>query len=150
MTTPMSPRGATLSTRNRRWKLCSWIISSVNISTSIKGTTASTEACDFALSSAVPPTAERRSRSGRLAPSSDHFRSKALHERTPEGAGATSACTVRLGTPIPPPDQRELLPVDRRGELRQRHVRPFGKGSWSVRRAERDVRWSSRRVRRRR
>ena len=44
---------------NRRWKLCSWTISTVSMMNSITGTTAMTEACDFALSSTVPPTAIR-------------------------------------------------------------------------------------------
>ena len=54
---PINPIGTTLSTRNRRLKLCSWIIRKVIITNSISGTTAKTEACDFRLSSTVPPTA---------------------------------------------------------------------------------------------
>ena len=41
----------------RRWKLCRWNISTVSMISSISGTTAKTEACDFALSSAMPPSA---------------------------------------------------------------------------------------------
>ncbi len=58
-TTPISPIGTTLSTRNSRLKLCSWIIRNVSIRNSIAGTTATTEACEFWLSSTVPPTSIR-------------------------------------------------------------------------------------------
>ena len=44
---------------NSFWKLRSWKISTVSMISSIAGTTASTEACDFALSSTVPPTSRR-------------------------------------------------------------------------------------------
>ncbi len=55
-TTPIRPSGATLSTRNNRWKLCSCTIRTVSMMSSMTGTTAMTEACDFLLSSTVPPT----------------------------------------------------------------------------------------------
>ena len=42
--------------QDRRWKLCSWNMSTVSIKSSITGTTATTEACDLRLSSTVPPT----------------------------------------------------------------------------------------------
>ena len=58
-TTPMMPMGTTLRTRARREKLCSWIIRKVTIRNSITGTTAITDACDWALSSTVPPTTIR-------------------------------------------------------------------------------------------
>ena len=56
-TTPIKPSGATLSARTRRRKLFSWNIKTVIMMRSISGTTAITEACDFLLSSTVPPTA---------------------------------------------------------------------------------------------
>ena len=55
--TPIRPSGATERTSTSREKLWSWNISTVNMMSSITGMTASTEACDFALSSTVPPTA---------------------------------------------------------------------------------------------
>ena len=58
-TTPMSPSGATLSTSSTRWKLCNWNIRMVSTSSIIAGTTASTEAFAFALSSTEPPVAIR-------------------------------------------------------------------------------------------
>ena len=56
-TTPMRPSGAMLSTTKSRSKLCNCTISTVSMMNSISGTTAMTEACDFALSSTVPPVA---------------------------------------------------------------------------------------------
>ena len=58
-TTPIRPSGRDASTRNSRWKLCSWNISTVSMMTSISGTTAKTEARDSALSSAMPPSSIR-------------------------------------------------------------------------------------------
>jgi len=55
-TTPISPSGATLRTMNSLGKLWSWTMRTVNMTNSITGTTASTDACDFWLSSTVPPT----------------------------------------------------------------------------------------------
>ena len=55
----MSPRGATLSTSSTRWKLCNWKIRMVSTSITIAGTTASTEAFAFPLSSTEPPVAIR-------------------------------------------------------------------------------------------
>ena len=55
-TTPIRPSGATLRTMNSRGKLWSCTMRTVNITNSITGTTASTDACDFWLSSTVPPT----------------------------------------------------------------------------------------------
>ena len=54
-TTPINPSGPTLSTMISRWKPCSWNIRTESMMISITGTTASTEACDLALSSTVPP-----------------------------------------------------------------------------------------------
>ena len=50
-TTPISPSGPTLRTMKRREKLRSCTIRTVNMISSIAGTTAITEACAFALSS---------------------------------------------------------------------------------------------------
>ena len=58
-TTPMIPSGATLSTSNTRWKLCSWKIRMVSTTSTIAGTTASTEAFALPLSSTEPPVAIR-------------------------------------------------------------------------------------------
>ena len=58
-TTPMMPSGSSASTMPSRRKDCSWNISSVNISSSIIGTTAMTEAWLSALSSAMPPRSTR-------------------------------------------------------------------------------------------
>ena len=55
MTTPISASGATANTRNRRWKLCSWIIRIVAMTNSISGTTATIGAWLLALSSTEPP-----------------------------------------------------------------------------------------------
>src|SRR4029077_8841526 len=54
-TTPMRPRGATLSTSKTRWKLCNWNIRMVKTSTAIAGKTACTDAWALALSSTDPP-----------------------------------------------------------------------------------------------
>ena len=56
-TMPIRPIGITLTTRNRRLKLCSCAIRKNSMSSSITGTLAKTEACELALSSTVPPTA---------------------------------------------------------------------------------------------
>ena len=58
-TTPMIPNGAALRARKRSWKLCNWNIKTVNIESSISGTTAATESCDFTLSSTGPPISTR-------------------------------------------------------------------------------------------
>jgi hypothetical protein len=55
-TMPINPIGTTLRTRKRRLKLLNWSIRKDSITNSINGTTAKTEAWDFALSSTVPPT----------------------------------------------------------------------------------------------
>ena len=55
----MSPSGATLSTSSTRWKLCNWKIRMVSTSSTIAGTTASTEAFALPLSSTEPPVAIR-------------------------------------------------------------------------------------------
>ena len=54
-TTPIKPKGATLSTMNRSPNLRSSNINTVSMISSMTGTTATTEACDRALSSTVPP-----------------------------------------------------------------------------------------------
>ena len=56
-TTPISPSGATATTRNSRWKLCSWIIRIVAMMNSMSGTTAAIGPCALALSSTGPATA---------------------------------------------------------------------------------------------
>lgn len=56
-TTPIRPNGATLTTRNSRWKLCSCIIRMVAISSSVTGNTATSDFMPLALASSVPPTA---------------------------------------------------------------------------------------------
>ena len=56
VTTPINPKGATVSTIKSRWKLLSSNMSTVSMMSSMIGTMATTEACDFALSSTVPPT----------------------------------------------------------------------------------------------
>lgn len=56
-TTPISPSGATVKTRNIRPKLCSWIISSVAMVSSITGTTCAMGPCPLADSSTAPPVA---------------------------------------------------------------------------------------------
>ena len=56
-TTPISPSGATLTTRNSFWKLCSCSISTVAIRNSISGTTAAIGLSHLPLSSTLPPTA---------------------------------------------------------------------------------------------
>jgi hypothetical protein len=54
-TTPISPNGATLTTRNSRWKLCNWTMRMLAISSRVTGNTAATEAWPLALASSVPP-----------------------------------------------------------------------------------------------
>ena len=54
-TTPIRASGATAKTRNRRWKLCNWIMRIVAMTNSINGITAMIGACALALSSALPP-----------------------------------------------------------------------------------------------
>ena len=58
-TTPVIAIGTTIRHSASMLKLCNWIIRKVIISSSISGTTAMTEAWDFALSSTVPPTSIR-------------------------------------------------------------------------------------------
>ena len=58
-TTPMMLNGSTASTTNRLRNLPSWNISTVSINRIMIGTTANTEACDLALSSAMPPSSMR-------------------------------------------------------------------------------------------
>jgi len=47
------------STRTTRWKLCSWIISTVSTASTNKGTPAAIDFWPFALSSTAPPTSMR-------------------------------------------------------------------------------------------
>ena len=54
-TTPISPSGATLATRNIFCTLCNWIIKKVAIKNSINGTTCAIGPCALALCSTVPP-----------------------------------------------------------------------------------------------
>jgi hypothetical protein len=54
-TTPISPRGATETTRKSRWKICSWIIRTMSISITMSGTLARSEALLVTLFSTVPP-----------------------------------------------------------------------------------------------
>ena len=150
-TTPISPSGATLSTMNRRWKLCSWNISTVSMISSITGTTATTEACDLALSSTVPPTSRCRSpAAGVLASSSiagvergdDGLRQRARRDVGLHGQGRH---------PVAPPDQREVLVVLERRELAERHRPPVrqrdlqGRAGCRARRAARRSRAPRRR-----
>ena len=51
--------GSTASTTKTLLKLCSWNMSTVTMSRSIIGTTANTDACEVALSSAMPPSSMR-------------------------------------------------------------------------------------------
>ncbi|MCY1175481.1 hypothetical protein D9M73_157230 [compost metagenome] len=57
ITTPISPSGATLATRNSFCTLCSWIIRKVAIKNSISGTTLAIGPWALPLSSTVPPVA---------------------------------------------------------------------------------------------
>ena len=51
--------GSTASTTNTLRKLCSWNMSTETISRIMIGTTANTDACEMALSSAMPPRSIR-------------------------------------------------------------------------------------------
>ena len=59
-TTPISPSGATLTTRASLPKLCNWTIKKNPITSSMTGTTAAIGPCDFALSSTAPPVASEK------------------------------------------------------------------------------------------
>lgn len=58
-TTPISPSGATLATRNSFCTLCNWIIRKVAMRNSISGTTLAIGPSALPLSSTVPPTSIR-------------------------------------------------------------------------------------------
>lgn len=58
-TTPISPKGAGLETIARRWKLLRSNIRTVSMMTSIAGTTANAEACDWIFSSTEPSSSIR-------------------------------------------------------------------------------------------
>ncbi|MNC27614.1 hypothetical protein D3C75_757890 [compost metagenome] len=70
MITPISPNGATLTTRNSFCTLCSWIIRNVAIRNSISGMTLRIGPCALALSSTVPPVATSKPTGNLLANSS--------------------------------------------------------------------------------
>ncbi|MNR59169.1 hypothetical protein D3C85_1803660 [compost metagenome] len=55
-TTPIRPSGAVSTTSSVRWKLPSWIISSVSTTTSISGVTLAIAPCEFWLASSEPPS----------------------------------------------------------------------------------------------
>ena len=57
--TPIRPSGAVSSTMSVREKLCSWIMSSVTIVSSISGTPATIDFCPRAESSIAPPISMR-------------------------------------------------------------------------------------------
>ena len=129
-TTPMRPRGATLSTRNRRLKLWSWIISTVSIRTSIIGRTAATDALRLAAlldrSADVDMVAARQAGIQRR-----DLRRQRLHDRGGLRAGRDVGLHRHGRPPVPAPDDRIFLAVIDGGDLaqgnglpvRQRHLK---------------------------
>src|SRR6201997_5389421 len=95
-TTPIRPRGATLSTRNRLLKFWSWIISTVRSRMSINGRMAVTDVSALLLASTVPPTAIWYPL-GRPAFSAAIFGASACTTVAACVPGTTSACTVTVG-----------------------------------------------------
>ena len=57
--TPISPSGAVSTTSTTRWKLCSWIISTVSTTKISNGTPAAIDEPPFADSSTAPPISSR-------------------------------------------------------------------------------------------
>ena len=127
-TTPMRPRGATLSTRNNWLKLWSWIISTVSIRISISGATARTEVCPLLLSSTVPPTSIWYPL-GRLASSAAIFGARSCTTVAACVPAARSACTVTVGRRSRRQTMGYSWPYSTDAIWLSGTVRPFGSGT---------------------